>query len=167
MIPVIAASTVSANEAHAKRYLTVEQAQKLIFPGAKLTPADFSITNQQADRLAKISGTTVYRNQIKMWRSSTGGYFILDQVPGRDDRITYAVGLNPDGTVKGVEVLECLAEYDQVRGNWRKLFYGKRFRNVHLSKEISNISGTTLSVQHLTDGITRILATYALFIASN
>lgn len=96
---------------------------------------------------------------------STGCGFFLDQVPGRDDRITYALGLNPDGSIKAIEVLVCVAEYDQVRGDWRRNFVGRRFSRSHLGESIPNISGSTLSVAHMADGITRLLATHALFIA--
>jgi hypothetical protein len=163
--PAYVAAAIAAAPAQAANYLTVQEAQELIFPGAEFTPADLTLTDEQVDELSRVSGTTVYRNQVKLWKVSTGGWFFLDQVPGRDDRITYAVGLNSDGSVKGVEILVCVAEYDQVRGSWRQHFHGRRFSRVHLSKEIPNISGVTMSVAHLTDGITRILATYALFVA--
>ena len=86
-------------------------------------------------------------------------------VPGRDDRITYALGLNADGSIKAIEVLVCVAEYDQVRGDWRRNFVGRRFSRSHLGESIPNISGSTLSVAHMADGITRLLATHALFLA--
>lgn len=166
MVPMVVASTmVAGNAAHATNYLTVEQAQNLIFPGVRLTPADVNLTPQQARTLGQVSGATVYRNQVKVWKTSNGGYFILDQVPGRDDRITYAVGFNADGSIKGVEVLVCLAEWNQVRGRWREHFYGRKFTRGHLNKVIPNISGSTLSAQHMTDGITRLLAFHALFLA--
>ncbi len=163
--PAVLATALTATPAAATNFLTVPEAQQLIFPGAQFTPADLALTDEQADNLARISGATVYRNQVKLWKVSTGGWFFLDQVPGRDDRVTYAVGINPDGSIKSIEVLVCVAEYDQVRGAWRRNFVGKRFSRVHLSKEIPNISSSTLSVAHVTDGVTRILATYALFVA--
>jgi hypothetical protein len=166
LLPAAATATLLAGApARATDFLSVEQAQHLIFPGAKFTPADLTLTDAQADELGRISGATVYRNQIKVWKVSTGGWLLLDQVPGRDDRITYAVGINSDGTIKDVEVLQCIAEYDQVRGPWRRLFTGKRFHRTHLSTEIPSISGATLSSGHLTDGISRLLATYELFLA--
>lgn len=163
--PAAVAAALAANPAGATNFLTLPEAQQLIFPGARFTPADIVLTDAQADTLARVSGTTVYRNQLKIWKASTGGWFFLDQVPGRDDRITYALGVNPDGSVKAMEVLVCLSEYDQVRGNWRKAFIGKRYSRAHLSKTIPSISGATFSVEHLTDGVTRILAAYALFVA--
>lgn len=163
--PAYVAAAIVAAPAEATQYLTVAEAQQLIFPGAQFTPADLNLTDEQAEQLARVSGTTVYRNQVKIWKVSTGGWFFLDQVPGRDDRITYAVGLNPDGSVRSIEVLVCVAEYDQVRGGWRQHFNGRRFSRAHLSEAVPNISGATLSAAHMTDGVTRILATHALFVA--
>lgn len=155
----------STMPAVAANFLTIAQAQQLIFPGAQLTAADITLTDAQADALARTSGTTVYRNQVKIWRVSTGGWFFVDQVPGRDDRVTYAVGLTPNGSIKAIEVMVCDPGYDQVRGPWRRHFVGKRYTRAHLSKEIPNITNSTLSVGHVIDGVTRILATYAMFIA--
>lgn len=161
----VATAFVAAMPAAATNYLALADAQQLIFPGAQFTPADLTLTDEQAEQLGRVSGTTVYRNTVKAWKVSTGGWFFLDQVPGRDDRITYALGLDADGAVKGVEVLVCVSEYDQVRGDWRRSFVGRRFSRVHLGTEVPNISGSTLSVAHMADGITRLLATHALFIA--
>jgi hypothetical protein len=163
--PAYVASALAAMPVAATNYLALAEAQQLIFPGAEFTPADLTLTDEQAEQLGRVSGTTVYRNTVKAWKVSTGGWFFLDQVPGRDDRITYALGLNPDGSVKALEVMVCVAEYDQVRGDWRRHFVGRRFSRVHLGQEVPNISGSTLSVAHLADGITRLLATHALFIA--
>jgi hypothetical protein len=166
VIPAAASATIlAAVPARATSFLSVEQAQHLIFPRASFAAADILLTDAQAEDLARVSGATVYRNQVKVWKASTGGWLFLDQVPGRDDRITYAVGINPDGAIKGIEVLVCVGDYDQVRGPWRGLFNGKRFHRTHLSTEVPSISGATLSAGHMSDGITRILATYALFFA--
>jgi len=163
--PAYVATALATMPAAATNFLVLAEAQQLIFPGAEFTPADLTLTDEQAEQLGRVSGTTVYRNTVKVWKVSTGGWFFLDQVPGRDDRITYALGLNADGSIKAIEVLVCVAEYDQVRGDWRRNFVGRRFSRSHLGESIPNISGSTLSVAHMADGITRLLATHALFIA--
>ena len=165
--PVAVAAALSASSATAETFLSVEEAQQLIFPGAQFTPADFTLADADVEKLREASHATVFRAKVKLWSVSTGGWFFLDQVLGRDDRLTYAVGVNADGTLKSIELLECTGEYGQVRSaEWRRTFTGRRFQSVHLSKEIPNISGATLSAAHITDGVTRVLATYALFVAS-
>ena len=163
--PAYVATALAAMPVAATNYLALAEAQQLIFPGAEFTPADLTLTDEQAEQLGRVSGTTVYRNTVKVWKVSTGGWFFLDQVPGRDDRITYALGLNPDGSIKAVEVLVCVV---RVRPGARRLaahFAGRRFSRIHLGGEVPNISGSTLSVAHMADGVTRLLATHALFIA--
>lgn len=166
LIPVAAATLLPASPAAAETFLSVEEAQQLMFPGATFAPADFTLSPADMDRLRTTSGTTVYRARQKLWKVSTGGWFFLDQVPGREDRITYALGLDARGAIKSIEVLVCVGEYDQVRNPaWRRLFMGKRYHAAHLMSEIPSLSGATLSSAHVSDGVTRLLATYALFIA--
>jgi hypothetical protein len=164
---LVVPALVAGAAAQAENYLTVEQAQQQIFPGATFTAADFTLSEAEVDELLRVSQATVFRSRVRAWKVSTGGWFILDQVMGRDDRVTYAIGLRDDGSVAGIEVLVCLPGYDGVRGlQWRNQFRGKKHdaSNV-IYDEISNISGTTLSVDHITEGVKRVLATYALFIA--
>ena len=50
-------------------------AQALIFPSATLTPANFTLTDADAERLARESGSTVFRNEIKAWKTEAGDCF--------------------------------------------------------------------------------------------
>ena len=106
-----AAVVVAAAPAQAENFLTVEQAQALMFPGATMTPADFTMSEHQVDELIEVTGSTVYRSKVRAWRASTGGWFFVDQVPGRDDRVTYALAVDANGAVRGIEVLVGLREY--------------------------------------------------------
>ena len=57
----------------------------------------------------------------------------------------------------------------QVRDpRWRAQFTGKRAgQSLQLGREVKNISGATLSSKHVTDGVRRLLATYAIVLAHN
>ncbi|MSO99205.1 MAG: FMN-binding protein [Rhodospirillaceae bacterium] len=162
------AAIVASISAQAEDFLTVDKAQQLIFPGATFTPSDLTLSEAQVDQLIQLTNATVFRSRVKAWKVSTGGWFFLDQVPGRDDRITYAIGLNDDGSVKGIEILVCVASYDGVRqAGWRSQFQGKLHADgPNLANQIANITGTTLSVEHIAEGVKRVLATHALFIAN-
>lgn len=158
---IVASSPVLAED-----FLSVEQAQQLIFPGATLTPADFVLTDAQLGVLGSKISTRVWRRQVKAWRASTGGWFFIDQVIGRDDRITYAVGIDGDGAVRGVEILTCLPKYDAIRRpEWRSQFAGRRYGKLDMLDQISTVSGATMSTTHIAEGVQRMLATYALFVA--
>lgn len=162
---LVPAAIIASVSAHAEDYLTVEEAQQAVFPGAKFTPADFTMNEAQVDALIKATNATVFRSRVKAWKVSTGGWFFLDQVPGRDDRITYAIGIDEKGAVKAIEVLVCLAGYSGVRDrDWRGQFSSKSHKpGTNMMSEIANIAGTTLSVEHIVEGVTRMLATHAMY----
>ena len=135
-----AALTVPA--AHATVYLSVEQAQQAFFAGASFTPVERP-------------------GRERIWRVSSGGWFFVDQVIGKHELITYAVGIATDGAVRQVEILS----YRESHGHevrlpaWRKQFVGKTTASpLRVGEDIANISGATLSCQHLTEGVRRIVA---------
>ena len=144
-------------------YLTLEQAQQAIFPGEKLSQSFINLTNQQVQEIERRSDTNVRRKQVQLWKSANGGFFIVDEVVGKHEYITYAAGLNPDGTVKQIEIMTYRESYGyEIRNaDWRAQFVGKNSSApLKLDKDIKNISGATLSCRHITDGVKRILATY-------
>jgi Na+-translocating ferredoxin:NAD+ oxidoreductase RnfG subunit len=160
-LPVAAIST----SAYAATYLSVEQAQQAIFAGEKLTPAFITLTDDQAGQIAKMTNVSVRQKEIKAWKVASGGWFIVDEVVGKHEFITYAVGLNADGSVKQVEIMDYRETYGyQVRNvEWRKQFVGKTASaSLKLDDDIRNISGATLSCRHIVDGVKRVLATYVV-----
>ena len=154
--------------AYAKVYLSVEQAQALLFPGATFQPDSRTLSDEQAKAIEHASGVPVRNRQLKLWRVSTGGWFIVDEVVGKHEFIPIAVALDQNGAVKGIEILEYREAYGgQVREQeWLQQFTGKRpGSKLRLEKDIRNISGATLSCKHVTDGVSRLLATYAVLLA--
>ena len=124
---VPAAIYAFAPQCIAAKYMSVEQARALIFPFAD----EFVI------------------NPVQL-------------TPGQmqHELITYALGINADGSIRQVEIVEYLEAYgSQVRyPNWREQFVGKTADSLlRVDSDITNISGATLSVRHLTDGIKRLL----------
>ena len=99
----------------------------------------------------------------RLWRVSSGGWFFVDQVLGKHELITYALALEPDGRVRGIEILEYReAHGGEVRNaNGRAQFVGKTAGDrLELDRDIANISGATLSCRHVTDGVKRLLRLY-------
>jgi hypothetical protein len=165
LTPVLIAAPAAAE---ATVYLTAEQAQAAMFPGASFVPDDRTLSAAQMAAIAKASGAAPVTPVLKLWRVSSGGWFILDRVVGKHEYITFALGLDASGAVKDLEIVEYRESYgDQVRGGaWRAQFKGKRNgATLRIGADIRNISGATLSSGHLTDGVRRLLATYAIVIA--
>ncbi len=162
---VPAAIYAAAPQCMAAKYMSVDQARALIFPLAdeyvakpvQLTPAQM----QEIDKLSGVQGRTA---QQQVWQAlSKGkmiGWFFIDQVIGKHELITYALGINADGSVRQFQIIEYLEAYgSQVRYlNWRDQFVGKTVESpLRIDSDIANISGGTLSARHVTDGIKRLL----------
>lgn len=161
----LGAAVVFGGPAFATVYLTLEQAQPLFFPGATFQPLAITLTGEQAKAIERASGVDVRDKQLRVWRVSTGGWFIADEVVGKHEFIPFALALDDEGGVKGIEILEYREAYGgQIRdSNWLQQFVSRRpGTRLRLDKDIRNISGATLSCKHVTDGVNRLLATYEI-----
>jgi hypothetical protein len=155
---------------HGVTYLSMEQAGSAIFPGKKLTPASHTLSPDQKSAVEKASGMKVRDPKLRAWRTAGGDWFLIDDVIGKHEYITYAVGISASGKVTGVEIMEYRETYgDQIRNpKWRAQFSGKdRSSALKLDKDIQNISGATLSCRHVTDGVKRLLAVHDLVLRSH
>ncbi|AXI03752.1 FMN-binding protein [Aquirhabdus parva] len=164
LIPLLPLAAISVS-AYATEYFTTEQVQQAIFPGAKFTPDTVTLTDDQVKQIEKMTDVNVRHKEIKAWKVVGGGWLIVDEVVGKHEFITYAVGLNANGSVKQIEIMNYLESYGYgVREPaWRKQFVSKTSADpLKLEHDIANISGATLSCKHVTDGVKRVLATYAI-----
>jgi hypothetical protein len=153
---------------YAVQYLSVDQAQALMFPNAVLTPLPLTLSAEQKKAIEQRVGMKVRQSELRLWRAP-GGYFLVDQVLGKHEFITYAVALDDAGAVRQIEILDYRETHgDEVRRpGWRAQFAGKTSADtLRVNKDIQNISGATLSCVHITDGIRRLLATYDVAIRS-
>ena len=157
-----------AAPAHAVRYLSIEQAQKIAFPDAtRFVEAHVIFTPADMTSIERRSGQKVRARGQQMWRALVDdrivGFFIVDYVIGKHLVIDYAIALDPGGQVRHVEILEYRESYGGEISNrsWLAQFVGKTSRDpVELDQDIRNISGATLSSRHVTEGVKRILALY-------
>jgi hypothetical protein len=166
--PFVIAGLVMASApivAHAKIYVSIDQAQKLIFPNKALTKSPILITEDLQDKLRSASSIRHPFHGERIWKAADGSWFIVDEVVGKHEMITYAVGLTPAGSVQSIEILEYVESYgyEVAEAQWRQQFVGKTASDpVKLNQDIQNIGGATLSCKHLTDGVKRVLALYDL-----
>ena len=120
----IASLVLAAGPAYATVYLTVAQAQALSFPGASFQPEFRTLTPEQVKAIEKESGVGVRNKNVKMWRASTGGWFLVDEVVGKHEFIPFALALDEKGAVKDLEIVEYREAYGgQIReAEWRRQF---------------------------------------------
>ncbi len=160
-----AVALVASTSGHATEYLTVEQAQRALFPGAKLTHVDVKLSAESRRAVQARAGSRVRSADLNAWRTPDGAWFLVDEVLGKHEFITYACGINAQGEVTGVEILSYRETYggEIRRPEWRGQFTGKTAQSpLKLDDDVRNISGATLSCRHVTDGIKRLLATYEI-----
>lgn len=162
----LAVTTAASSFAFATQYLTVGQAQRVMFPDATAFKyANLQLSTEQMRQVEMLSGLparsvnwrvyAAYRDDIAL------GYVVLDDVIGKVELISYAVALNPDASVKQIEILAYRESHGfEIKSPaWRKQFVGKTAQaGLAIGEGIANISGATLSCAHVTDGVRRIAA---------
>lgn len=161
-----------AGDALGERYLTVAEAQKLMFPQADRFEAQvIRFTREQSTAIEKKSGVKVANLGNRLWLAHAGtnllGVLVVDQVMGKHDVIDYAVAIAPDGRLLQLEVLEYRESHGgEIRSaKWREQFKGKHAASpLKLHGDIYNLSGATISCRHVTEGVKRVLATFELVI---
>lgn len=170
------AGIVISIPAFAISYLSVEEAQKVLFPDAQnFSREKIIFTAEQKVALEKLTGVKVTNTAQPLWRAFKKegtqevllGFFIFDAVLGKHDLIDYAVALDPNGAVIGVEILNYRESYgSEIRSkSWRKQFQGKTLAApVKLNDDIQNIGGATLSCRSVSQGIRKILGIYDTFL---
>ncbi|MBF7682124.1 FMN-binding protein [Acinetobacter sp. B5B] len=154
---------------HATIYLTTDQVKQVIFPNQMLVKEDLHLKPEQLKQLRQISGIDSALKTDQIYKTKEGDWLVIDQVIGKHEMITYAVGIHSNGSIKQIEVMQYTETYgDQVRNaSWRDQFIGKTANSaLTLGKDIKNISGATLSSKHLTDGVHRAMALYAMELKS-
>lgn len=169
-LPAIVAPAAIPAPAYAVQYLTVEQAQQVLFPGnAQFSAMKIAFTPEQKRAIEKAAGARVRNPELSAWRVASGGqplgWFLVDEVLGKHEFITYAVALDAGGAVRGIEILDYRESHgSQVRDpRWRAQFHGKRAgAPLKLDDDIVNISGATLSCKHIAEGVRRLLATHEI-----
>lgn len=163
LIPV--AVLVAPAIAHAKIYVGVEETQQRLFPGQKLTQNPIALTEAQREKMRELSSVREPFRGERVWKTTQGDWFIVDEVVGKHEMVKYALAINADGTIKGIEIMEYVESYGYEVGeaSWRNQFVGKTGdATLKLNKDIKNISGATLSCKHLTDGVKRLMVMHDL-----
>lgn len=151
--------------AHAIEYLSVPQAQKALFPEAdRFVASPVLLSRAQREAVEDKSGLKQRWDKQDIWRAEKDGkllgWFIVDNVVGKHEFITYAAALLPEGKVRGVEVMIFKETYgDQIReASWRKTLEGKTLADpFKLDEDVPNISGATLSCRNVMNGVKRLL----------
>jgi H+/Na+-translocating ferredoxin:NAD+ oxidoreductase subunit G len=162
----VAALTAPMQIVVAAEYLSVEQAQKSLFPEAdRFDEVVLSLNPTQKQQVASLAGPQPPHRSLRSWKALKGGdllgYVFVDEVVGRQDFITYAAGIDTSGRLGTLEVLAYRESHGgEVRGDaWRRQFHGRdSLDQLRVETDIKNIAGATLSCGHVTQGVRWIVA---------
>ncbi len=150
---------------YAADYLTEVQAQKVLFSEAdEFIQNSVTLTNEQISKIQSLAGVRQRIQQPRIWKAlkkgRSLGTFVIDEVIGKHEYITYAVAISPEETVLGIEIMSYRETHGgEVReANWRKNFKGKKLSDpFKLDVDVPNITGATLSSRNILDGVKRVL----------
>ena len=171
MAPALAGVVISV-PAQATQYLSVAEAQRLSFPEAtEFVEAHIVFKPADIAAIERRSGQKVRARGEQVWRAQSGGrllgFFIVDYVIGKHEVIDYSVAIDAAGRVKRVEVLQYRESYGAEIANrgWLAQFTGKGGDDTLApGRDVTIISGATLSSRHVTEGIKRVLAIHDLLL---
>ena len=177
MRPAFAAAALAVaaapTSAFAVDYLSAEQAARLMFPDADAFEARTASLDaaqlQQLDAQGVRGRSVNWPVRVARRGGTTLGFVVTDEVIGKVELISYAVGMALDGSIKQVEILSYRESHGfEIRlPAWRRQFVGKSGGSaIRVGEDIANISGATLSCTHVTDGVRRIVAVVNMLRAS-
>jgi len=157
-----------AQDVVARVYLTREEAARLAF-GSSVTISEETktLTPDQWSAITRRLGRSVIQDRVTfdVGRSDEGvaGYGLVLEEMGKHELITFFVAITPDGHVMDVMILE----YRESRGGevrakgFLKQYVGKTSQSpLALRKDITPISGATISARAVSDGVKKALAVW-------
>jgi Na+-translocating ferredoxin:NAD+ oxidoreductase RnfG subunit len=171
-IPFLAVSSLAAlavppaQVAVAADYLSVEAAQRQLFARADhFEEVVLALNPAQKQSVSERAGPQPPHRSLRAWRALRGndllGYVFVDEVLGRQDMITYAVGIDATGQLGSLEVMSYRESHGgEIRGTaWRNQFHGREgLEQLRFGPDIKNIAGATLSCEHVTQGVRWVTA---------
>jgi len=154
-------------------YLSVEEAQRAIFPQADhFTEVALALTAAQRRQVAALAGPQPPHRSLRAWKAMRGealvGYVFVDEVIGKEDFITYAAGIDTAGILRVLEVLAYRESHGgEIRSEaWRRQFVGRKgVGELRMPTDIKNIAGATLSCEHVTAGVRWLMALWQVVLA--
>jgi hypothetical protein len=145
----------------AAEYLSVQEAQRALFPQADhFEEVVLSLSPTQRERVAALAGPQPPHRSLRAWQALRAGellgHVFVDEVIGKEDFITYAMGVDAGGHLTALEVLAYRESHGgEIRSEaWRRQFAGRHgVGELRARVDIKDIAGATLSCEHVTAGV--------------
>jgi Na+-translocating ferredoxin:NAD+ oxidoreductase RnfG subunit len=147
-------------------YLSIDAAQKAVYPEADAFQE--VVLQQSPEQLQAIlarAGPQPPHGPTRFWRATRNGvllgHMFVDEVIGRQSLITYALGIDASGNIRDLEVMAYRESHGSEIRNpaWRGQFaHRSDLDQLRFRTDIKNISGATLSSEHVTQGVRWLVA---------
>jgi Na+-translocating ferredoxin:NAD+ oxidoreductase RnfG subunit len=153
-------------------YMSVEDAQRAVFPQADhFVEVVLALDATQRAKVIGLAGPQPPHRSLRVWKAMKGevlvGHLFVDEVVGRQDMITYAIGIDPSGKLGTLEVLSYRESHGgEIRSTaWRRQFDGRQgMEQIRFNADIKNIAGATLSCEHVTQGVHWLVALWQVML---
>ncbi len=159
--------TLLAAPSFAQVFKTQAEALKDAFPGgATVTRKSLFLTDQQVARIQASARTKVESKLVTYYvgtrSDSVLGYAFFETNVVRTKPETFMVVVAPDSTVQRVEMLAFYEPFDYLpTPKWFRLFERKKLNpDLWPKRGIDGISGATLTVRSVVQGVRKVLAVY-------
>ena len=155
-------------------FFTLESAQQALFKKSSFEKVNVDLDKDFLRQVRKETTMRLNPDKVEVWQVSgeagAKGWFFVAEVLGKHEDIRFALALDTQGFVQGVEIMDYRETHGgEVRdATWRSQFYGKSLQSdLKLGRGIDNISGATLSCRHMADGIHGLLMVYDYYLKSS
>ncbi|WP_088954068.1 FMN-binding protein [Variovorax sp. HW608] len=161
----VAAAALWQTRAFAATFMDIEEARKILLPRAtSFEPVALDLGAPRIAELAAGTHTQPPRGYAPMaWAGLAEdrrvGWVLSDRAIGKYELIDFAAGFEADGSVSGLEILAYRESHGaEIRTpGWRRQFVGRKGPDqLRFNEDIRNISGATLSCQHVTEAVQRL-----------
>ena len=153
----------------AKVYINKEDALKLAFPeAAKIERKTLFLTGEEAEKIEALARRRLESKVITYYvgivDEGVSGYAFLGSHIVRTKPVVYMVVINPDGSLKYVEILAFYEPEEYLPSRrWFDQFKGKVLdNNLWPKRGISAVSSATLSVNAITAEVRKILSIFEI-----
>lgn len=163
--------TIGATRAGATAFLAKDEALALAFPGAdRVEDRVVFVTDAQKAEIEQRARAPL---ESQLWTIHVGwkgteilGYAVIDSHVVRTLPETFMVVLEPDGTVRRVDVLAFHEPQEYLpTARWMEQFHGRKLDDdLKLRAGIQGITGATLSATAMTAGVRRVLAIWQVLV---
>jgi hypothetical protein len=150
--------------AEARAQITREEAMARIYPGAEFVPERVFLTDAEQRRARELAGVDVPSKLVARYiarrNDEVVGVAYVDTHVVRTKNESLLIGLNPDRTVRRVEVTAFLepAEY-MATDIWYGQYEGRSLtEDLNLQRAIRPIAGATLTGTATNEAVRRVLA---------